>query len=101
MLFIPVTVESPCVLNLQLNPSALTFSIFPSIINIPIGTTSTYFNISIPQQLTEGQQTIYWSLDNELDPLLYTPVKRTIVYITANKSTPITQTSILSVPILG
>ena len=88
-------------LNLQLNPSALTFSIFPSIINIPIGTTSTYFNISIPQQLTEGQQTIYWSLDNELDPLLYTPVKRTIVYITANKSTPITQTSILSVPILG
>jgi len=46
---------------------------------LTLGLTKRYFNISVPQSMADGTYTIYWTLDNELDPPLYTPVKRTLV----------------------
>lgn len=44
--------------------------------------TLTTFNLSVAQDSTDGVYTIYWTLENEMDPPLYTPVKRTQIQVT-------------------
>ncbi|CAD8094793.1 unnamed protein product [Paramecium primaurelia] len=98
---IPITIEFPCLLNLKLIPSENEFIVNPSSIPLTLGMTLQHFNISVPQSIYDGTYTIYWTLDNELDPPLYTPVKRTLIQITKKQGVKITQTPILSIPIQG
>jgi histone deacetylase 6 len=81
---VPVTVEFPSVLNLQLSPTIQPpFIISPSNIQLPLGVTKTFINISVPQSLMDGVYPVYWTITGELSPPLYTPVARTYLHVTA------------------
>lgn len=61
----------------------------------------TYVTLSLPESMEVGDYVIKWVLDGELTPPLYTPVKSTIVHVTATLATQLLQTPILDIPLLG
>ena len=95
-----ISIQNPSILNLTFKPLVSGFTVIPSSLTLWAGTVSTSFRISIPESFDIGTYYILWETFND-DNLLFTPLRKTTIYVVNTNLIPITMSSIYDLPYLG
>ena len=98
---IPITIDTIAALNLTLKPTTSGINIIPFQVEIQIGQNVKYFRVSAATDLSLGNYTIEWTVEGELVPPIYTPIKTTHVQVIQNEILPVTIGSISDIPFSG
>ncbi|KAL4473813.1 hypothetical protein ABPG74_022677 [Tetrahymena malaccensis] len=115
-----VSLVYPCALNLTLIPqvSQQGITVIPSQLPLLLGNLTSTFRVSVDQGVNGGNQKIdiflvkfvlfylgnyyiYWSIQGEQNPPLYTPMQKTQVQVTANKNIRINVGTLQEIPLGG
>ena len=78
---IPISIQNVAALNLTLKPTTTGVSVIPFEVDIQIGQATRYFRVSAPLDLSLGNYTVDWTVEGELVPPIYTPIKTTLVQV--------------------
>ncbi|KAL4470166.1 hypothetical protein ABPG72_009091 [Tetrahymena utriculariae] len=98
-----VSLVYPCALNLTLIPqvSQQGITVIPSQLPLLLGNLTSTFRVSVDEGVNGGNYYIYWSIQGEQNPPLYTPMQKTQVQVTAYKNIRINVGSLQEVPLGG
>lgn len=89
---IKITMSYPSALNLTYRPTT-TLSLIPFNIGFAQSSIQVFFQISVPNDQNVNTYYIEWSVDGDIIPAYYTPIRKTTVYVVAQTGILITFTS--------
>ena len=99
--FLNLRITEICALNLKISGHLNMINLNPLIIDFPIGEINKKFRISVPMEINEEELFFYWKILGDFDMPIYTPIKKTKIFITEKKNIPILIEEINDIPLLG